>query len=46
MEKKKLRGVFAWGLGEDGEEWKHLKALTEGWKRYRLRENARTREEL
>lgn len=34
MEEKKLGGVFAWGLGEDGNEWTHLKALTAGWKRY------------
>ncbi|PGH14130.1 hypothetical protein AJ79_03247 [Helicocarpus griseus UAMH5409] len=25
-----LGGAFAWGLGEDGPEFKHLKALTEG----------------
>lgn len=34
MEEKKLGGVFAWGLGEDGNEWTHLKALTAGWKEY------------
>jgi GH18 family chitinase len=34
MEEKKLGGVFAWGLGEDGNEWMHLKALTTGWKEY------------
>ena len=26
---KKLGGVFAWGLGEDAPEWKHLKALND-----------------
>jgi GH18 family chitinase len=34
MERKNLGGVFAWGLGEDGNEWTHLKALTDGWKEY------------
>lgn len=28
VEEKGLGGVFAWGLGEDGMEWTHLKALT------------------
>jgi len=37
MEEKKLGGVFAWGLGEDGNEWKHLRALTAGWKEYSKR---------
>ncbi|KAF2475827.1 glycoside hydrolase [Lindgomyces ingoldianus] len=27
--KKNLGGVFAWGLGEDAEDWDHLKALLE-----------------
>jgi GH18 family chitinase len=34
MERKNLGGVFAWGLGEDGNEWTHLMALTGGWKEY------------
>ena len=25
---RRLGGVFAWGLGEDAVEWKHLQALT------------------
>jgi GH18 family chitinase len=29
---KRLGGVFAWGLGEDSENWDHLKALTAGVK--------------
>ncbi|KAF2261049.1 glycoside hydrolase [Lojkania enalia] len=33
-EKKRLSGVFAWGLGEDGEEWEHLDALTEMFERW------------
>lgn len=37
IEKKRLGGVFAWGLGEDADAWTHLKALTEGWKGYRGR---------
>ena len=28
MEKKKLGGAFAWGLGEDANDFTHLKALT------------------
>ena len=28
VEKKKLGGVFAWGLGEDAPDWEHLEALT------------------
>ena len=32
VEKLGLGGVFAWGLGEDAVEWKHLKALTAGFK--------------
>ena len=38
MEAKKLGGVFAWGLGEDGNEWTHLKALTASWTKYSLRD--------
>jgi len=30
VEKYGLGGVFAWGLGEDAPDWKHLKALTDG----------------
>ena len=30
LEKKNLGGVFAWGLGEDAENWSHLKALNAG----------------
>lgn len=32
MEKEKLGGVFAWGLGEDAPKWAHLKALNAGVK--------------
>lgn len=32
MEKKKLGGAFAWGLGEDADGFVHLKALTAGMK--------------
>lgn len=30
VEERKLGGVFAWGLGEDAPEWKHLQALNDG----------------
>ncbi|CZT46350.1 related to extracellular chitinase [Rhynchosporium secalis] len=33
VDKKKLGGVFAWGLGEDSKDWSHLKALTAGVKK-------------
>ncbi|KAH6715555.1 glycoside hydrolase superfamily [Leptodontidium sp. MPI-SDFR-AT-0119] len=36
MEKRKLGGVFAWGLGEDSKDWGHLKALTAGVKKHQL----------
>jgi len=31
VESRKLGGVFAWGLGEDAPNFKHLRALTEGF---------------
>lgn len=34
MEKKSLGGVFAWGLGEDSKDWRHVKALTAAYRRY------------
>lgn len=36
VEKKKLGGVFAWGLGEDSKDWSHLKALTAGVTKHQL----------
>ena len=30
VEEKGLGGAFAWGLGEDAPDWKHLKALNSG----------------
>lgn len=30
VEKLDLGGVFAWGLGEDGNDWRHLTALNRG----------------
>ncbi|KAI1206966.1 glycoside hydrolase family 18 protein [Annulohypoxylon truncatum] len=32
VEKERLGGVFAWGLGEDAPKWDHLKALNAGVK--------------
>ena len=37
LEKKKLGGVFAWGLGEDANEFVHFKALTAGMKKHNSR---------
>jgi len=35
MEEKRLGGAFAWGLGEDANDWVHLKALTAEMRRHR-----------
>lgn len=37
MEKKNLGGAFAWGLGEDADDFTHLKALTSEMKKYAQR---------
>ncbi|KAI0827517.1 glycoside hydrolase family 18 protein [Hypoxylon sp. FL0890] len=37
VEKEKLGGVFAWGLGEDGPKFAHLKALNAGVKSLSIR---------
>ena len=34
MEKKRLGGAFAWGLGEDADNFTHLKVLTAEMKKY------------
>jgi GH18 family chitinase len=34
MEEKKLGGAFAWGLGEDADDFVHLRALTAEMKKY------------
>ena len=34
MEKKKIGGAFAWGLGEDGDHFTHFKALTAEMKKF------------
>ena len=34
MEKKRLGGPFAWGLGEDGDRFTHFKALTAEMKKF------------
>ncbi|KAL2068090.1 hypothetical protein VTL71DRAFT_16188 [Oculimacula yallundae] len=36
VDKKKLGGVFAWGLGEDSKDWSHLRALTAGVKKSQM----------
>jgi len=35
VEKKGLGGAFAWGLGEDADDFSHLKALNDGMRRHR-----------
>lgn len=35
MEKKKMGGAFAWALGEDADDFTHLKAFTIGMKKYK-----------
>ncbi|KAI0106810.1 glycoside hydrolase family 18 protein [Daldinia grandis] len=37
VEKEKLGGVFAWGLGEDAPKWAHLKALNAGVRQLSIR---------
>ena len=39
MEKKKLGGTFAWGLGEDANAFVHFKALTAQMKFFEKVEN-------
>lgn len=34
MVKKKMGGSFAWGLGEDGDDFTHFKALTAEMKKF------------
>lgn len=33
IDQRDLGGVFAWGLGEDGDKWAHLKAMAAGVRR-------------
>ncbi|CAK7202210.1 hypothetical protein SEUCBS139899_004932 [Sporothrix eucalyptigena] len=35
LQSRKLGGVFAWGLGEDGPEFAHFKAMSRAWKKVR-----------
>lgn len=37
MEKRNLGGAFAWGLGEDADDFVHLRALNTEMKKYRSR---------
>ncbi len=32
IEARRLGGVFAWGLGEDGLEYRHFRAMGQAWK--------------
>ncbi|KAF1998860.1 glycoside hydrolase family 18 protein [Amniculicola lignicola CBS 123094] len=34
VEERKLGGVFAWGLGEDGDRYEHLQATTKGYREW------------
>jgi GH18 family chitinase len=46
---KNLGGVFAWGLGEDAEEWSHLDALNKaftGWRAPGANNRVHARDEL
>ena len=40
VEKNGVGGVFAWGLGEDADDFVHLKALTAGMKTHVDREKS------
>lgn len=35
LQKRKLGGVFAWGLGEDGPKFEHFTAMSRAWKKVR-----------
>ncbi|KUJ20024.1 glycoside hydrolase [Mollisia scopiformis] len=39
VEERGLGGVFAWGLGEDGLKWGHLKATTAGYRAWKAKHN-------
>ncbi|KAI9654458.1 MAG: hypothetical protein M1831_005424 [Alyxoria varia] len=41
MEKKRLGGSFAWGLGEDGDKFVHFRALTAAMREFRERSEER-----
>lgn len=45
-EKTGLGGVFAWGLGEDGERWEHLETLNRGFHRLATKKTQGERDEL
>ncbi|KAG0648548.1 Chitinase-1 [Hyphodiscus hymeniophilus] len=45
LEQRGLGGVFAWGLGEDGNEWRHLRALNMAYEEYEMRKGT-TKDEL
>ncbi|KAL9619237.1 MAG: hypothetical protein Q9160_006089 [Pyrenula sp. 1 TL-2023] len=43
---RRLGGVFAWGLGEDANEWRYLRALTSHYHRWSEDSTPRWRDEL
>ncbi|KAG9378262.1 Glycoside hydrolase family 18 protein [Pyrenophora tritici-repentis] len=45
VEKRGLGGVFAWGLGEDASQFRHLEALTGGFESFKLRKERAKEEE-
>jgi GH18 family chitinase len=46
VEQRGLGGVFAWGLGEDSAEFKHLRALTDGFRKHVEKRSSMLRDEL
>lgn len=46
VETRNLGGVFAWGLGEDANDWKHLKALKAGYHGWAEKPEIQWRDEL
>lgn len=46
LEARHLGGVFAWGIGEDGPDFKHFGAMTKGWKQAVAKRTEKKRSEL
>ncbi|KAL9107496.1 MAG: hypothetical protein Q9227_007598 [Pyrenula ochraceoflavens] len=46
VEAKNLGGAFAWGLGEDANQWRHLKAMNEEFRDSKRRREQKWKDEL
>ena len=43
---RNLGGIFAWGLGEDATEWRHLKTMNDGYEKWKASGGWRWKDEL